>query len=220
MLDYDPNSPNGATVNVHGAAVIESIVYGSAFPTSPLTINIGSHSRLTETIHAGSRTNVEFVGINHSSLLINDGPSFISSAMVDVDVGGHGSWDVSGLPGTKAEFTQKVGHGQTISLSGGADLIVDQLKEFKALVNIEEGWTGAAPPFGILLEGIHGDAFTYRDDVLRITSGHRTEGVLRLHEVGGERFSVTDTAAGIVIGGSGGSVAEPQASSGIIPHVA
>jgi len=217
-LEFDASGLNGAVVNVDGSVTIKSIDY-IGFPVSHLTVNIGFHARLRETVHTDGRAVVVFTGIDHSSLLINDGPSFVASAIVDVDVGGKGSWVVAGLPGTRTEFARTVGHGQTITMGGGSDLIIDKPRDFHALVNLDEGWIGASPPFGILLEGVHGDAFTFRNDMLRIKLGHSTQDVLRLHETGGERFTLSDTPTGIVIAGSGGPVAESQAVSGVIPRV-
>jgi hypothetical protein len=168
---------------------------------------------------ADPRDTAHFVGIDRTSLLINDGPSFIGGGTVDVDVAGRGSWSESGIPGSRLEFTKEVARTQTINMSGGADLIIDDPAGFKALVNLEQGWVGAAPPAGILLSDVHGDSFTYHNDMLRIMSGQKTTDLLRLHDVGGERFSLSDTAAGIVVGGSGGPVSGPQPASGIIPHI-
>ena len=97
-------------------------------------------------------------------------------------VGGHGS-------GVKA-----TGLGQhvceTRPLHG-----IDKLGAFHAAVTIEQGWGPGIGLPDILLAGIHGDSWTYRNDMLVIRDAGQIVGQLRIHDAGSEAFTVADTAA-------------------------
>jgi hypothetical protein len=63
---------------------------------------------------------------------------------------------------------------------------------------------------------MHGDNFTYKNDLLSIKSGNTVVDRLHLTEAPGMAFSVSDTAAGITIAND--LFNGPQQTAGVIPH--
>jgi hypothetical protein len=139
--------------------------------------------------------------------LSNDGPSFLYFGTIDANVVGTGSWSV-GLPNSTLHFGGAVAATQTINLGGNAALTVGDPTDFQALVNL-----GVAT--SVTLDGVHGDAFTYQQDMLRITSNGTLVDTLHLHASAGTSFTIADQPSGTVIYG----IRQPQVQSGVIAHV-
>jgi len=94
-------------------------------------------------------------------------------------------------------------------------LNIDDPTGFHGLVNIEQGWLGG-PPSDILLAGVHGDSFTYRNDMLTVSSAGKVVDTLRIADPNGV-FSVSDTTSGTVISPVFSSAVQQYAGS--ILHV-
>lgn len=186
---------NNATVNVSGHDTIETLQTDLGYGNY-VTFNIQPHSSLKMQItDPPTPEGVHVVGLGRSSLLINDGPSFVQNATLDVDVTGHGSWTPSGFF-PNITFDKAVGRGQTINLEN-APLTINDPAEFKAVVNLTMPYWGSA-----FLKGVHGDLFFYYDDVLKILSHGRVVDTLRVHESGGAAFSLANTSSGLAISAS------------------
>lgn len=212
--------PHDATINVMGgASTIDNLHFASPYPGGTLTVTIAGDSTLTETMSGGYSKALETVNLHalgSEALLINKGPSFMSRAIVDVDVGGNGQWN----PGSYLEFGRAVSSGQTVNLDGVFDrLRVDDPGDFQATIHLVNGWGPGIGAAQLLFAGLHADHFTYRNDMLRLTAGGQSVGAFRIREDAGQTFSVKDTADGTVLvgnlGGHGGDTA-PQATRGAI----
>ena len=109
---------------------------------------------------------------------------------------GHGSWNDDGYFGNLS-FEGTVGSRQTVDMNGATSLTIGDPTGFHGLVDIEQGWVGGYET-NILLAGIHGDSFTYRHDMLTISSAGKVVDRLRIADPNGA-FSVSDTTAGTSI---------------------
>jgi hypothetical protein len=115
------------------------------------------------------------------------------------------------------EFAGSVGRGQTIDLSDNAGLTIDHPDKFHASIMLENGWGPGIGAPNIVLAGIQGDSWTYRNDLLTIRSGGHVVDRFRISEAAGEAFQVTGSAAGTILSGNFGSSADfSQQTSGII----
>ena len=205
--------PSGAYINVFGHATIDDLTLGATFAGDRATVNIAPFSRLTTTINGGLRSNLQVSG-GSGAVLDNEGHSTVNAATIAANVVGSGSW--SGGIG-RMEFTSSVGAGQSIDLAPSVGLTIDNDKTFHALVSIEPGWgDGNIGRPDILLSGIHGDSWTYQNDMLKISNAGHTVGQLHIHDVGAEAFTVMDTAAGTSLVGNFGLPNEPQQFAGTI----
>jgi hypothetical protein len=213
-VDFEagPSAVN-ATINVFGHATIGDINLGVSYPGGLLTINIAPGSTLAETIT--SSTTRSTVDINGGAVK-NTGDSVFLSGTVAADVIGKGEWTVGGsYPPGRLTFLNSVGHGQTVNMTASAGLTIGDPADFHATVNIEQGWA-ETPLATVLLSGMHGDSFTYKNDLLSIKSGNTVVDRLHLTEAPGMAFSVSDTAAGITIAND--LFNGPQQTAGVIPH--
>jgi hypothetical protein len=196
--------PNGGVIDILGHSTIGLLDIAGPFPGGKATVNILPGSKLTTTITAEPRSQIHTFG----GTLDNEGDSQVSLAVISSQVTGKGSWS-DGFG--HLEFASSVGSGQSVNLSGAAGMTIDQPFDFRALVNFEPGFVE-----DVLLEGIHGDGFTYDGSHLTIRSGGTVVDRLRLTEAPGVAFGVTDTANGIDIV----RAFAPQQNSGAIAHVA
>ena len=123
----------------------------------------------------------------------------MDEATIAANVIGKGSWtENGGYPGSiHMSFEGYVGSGQTVNIASDSALNIDDPTGFHGLVNIEQGWVGG-PPDDILLAGIHGDSFTYRNDMLAISSAGKIVDTLRIADPNGV-FSVSAIPAGTSI---------------------
>jgi hypothetical protein len=195
-----PSALAPATINVLGSATIDHLDLQAGYPGHTLTVNSGSFSRLT-TEYDGAGDRYAFLNVTGGvgSTLDNDGKSYVDAATIAANVIGNGSWtENGGYPGSvHMSFEGSVGPGQTVNLAGDSALSIDEPTGFHGLVNIEQGWVGG-PPDDILLAGIHGDSFTYRNDMLAVSSAGKVVDTLRITDPNGV-FSVSDTTAGTMI---------------------
>jgi hypothetical protein len=214
-VDFDagPSAVN-ATINVFGHAAIGDINMGVSYPGGVLTINIAPGSTLTETVTSdASRSTLDING----GTMDNTGDSIFFRGTVAADVIGKGAWTVgAAYPPGRLTFLHSVSHGQTVNLAGSAGLTVGDPADFHAVVNVEQGWA-ETPLATVLLEGLHGDSFIYKNDLLTIQSGGTVVDKLHLTEAQGMALSVTDTSAGISIINT--TFSGPQQTSGVIPHM-
>lgn len=213
-VDFEsgPSAVN-ATIDVFGYATIGDIHLGGSYPGGVLTINIAPGSTLAETITSGATRST--VDINGGTVK-NTGDSVFLAGTVSADVIGKGEWTVGGsYPPGRLTFLNSVGHGQTVNLAASAGLTIGDPADFHATVNIEQSWA-ETPLATVLLSGVHGDTFTYKNDLLTIKSGSAVVDRLHLTEASGMTFSVTDTAAGISIAND--TFSGLQQTAGVIPH--
>lgn len=216
MLDtlrFEPLGINGgAAVQVSGQDTIRDLDLEGGYPGGTLDVNLDDYALLHTTVRNGelvtSRAVLHVTGGSNAALS-NDGPSLIYAADIEANVVGSGSWTIY-FPNTGLTFGRAVSAAQSINLEGNSSLEVRDPADFQAIVNL-----GAANANTVRLDGIHGDAFTYEDDTLRISSGGSLVDTLRLHEPAGAGFVITDHPAGIVIAG----MPVPQESSGVIVHI-
>jgi hypothetical protein len=207
-------APGGAQINIFGHATIDSLALGATFAGDKATVNLAPHSRLTATFDGGSRSQLQVNG-NPGAVLDNEGDSTVSIAHIVANVAGSGTWHDGGFG--HMEFAGSVSRGQTIDLSGNAGLTIDHPDNFHAGIMLENGWGPGIGAPNILLAGVQGDSWTYRNDMLTIRSGGQVVDHLRISEAAGEAFQVTGSAAGTVLSGNFGSSAFfSQQASGII----
>ncbi len=210
-IDVSTLTPDqsGAHLNVIGHATVGETYLENIYPWANLTVKLSPGSVLKTHFVGHVRVNSVTVNGGNWSALINDGDSTVQSAVISANVLGHGSWTPGSYFGG-ITFAAGVGAGQTVDMSGASTLTIDHPDMFKAAVNLETGWVS-----DIMLESVHGDAWTYKNDMLKISEAGHVVDKLRLTEASGSAFTVTDTTAGTRISAS----VLPQESAGVILHV-
>jgi hypothetical protein len=203
-IDVTTQTPDrsGAHLTVVGHATVGAIVIHGSPSGTALTGNLAPGSRLTTHFEGQPRTGINLTG----GTLDNRGDSVVGAATISSNIAGHGSFEVLGFFGS-LHVEGSVSAGQSVKLDGVSVLTVDHPADFHASVDISD----LVPSGSINLLGIHGDAWTYNNSRLSITSGSNIVERLRL-TAGSHSFTVSDTSNGIVINPS----LAPQQSSGLV----
>ena len=204
-IDVTTQTPDrsGAHLAVIGHATVGAIVVHGSPGGTELTGTLAPGSRLTTHFEGQPRTSINLTG----GTLDNEGSSVVGAATISSNIHGHGSFEVLGFFGSM-HIEGSVSAGQSFKLDGVSNLTVDHPADFHATVDISDlvPITGA-----INLLGIHGDAWSYNNNLLSITSGGSVVEKLRLTE-GSQSFTVSNNTDGIVINPSFG----PQQGSGLV----
>jgi hypothetical protein len=203
-IDVTTQTPDrsGAHLTVVGHATVGAIVIHGSPSGTALTGNLAPGSRLTTHFEGQPRTGINLTG----GTLDNRGDSVVGAATISSNIAGHGSFEVLGFFGS-LHVEGSVSAGQSVKLDGVSVLTVDHPADFHASVDISD----LVPSGSINLLGIHGDAWTYNNSRLSITSGSNVVEQLRL-TAGSHSFTVSDSSNGIVINPS----LAPQQSSGLV----
>jgi hypothetical protein len=191
--------PSGAHLAVIGHATVGAIVVHGSPSGTELTGTFAPGSRLTTHFEGQSRTSINLTG----GTLDNEGSSVVGAATISSNIFGHGSFEVLGFFGSM-HVEGSVSAGQSFKMDGLSTLTVDHPVDFHAAVDISD----LVPSGAINLLGIHGDAWTYHNNLLNITAGGSVVEKLKL-AAGSHSFTVSNNTDGIIINPS---LAPPQGS--------
>jgi hypothetical protein len=199
----------GFIVNISGNDTAVFDLASGGETDGNFVINLDQGARWNGTLQ-GSPTNTFFaatVTVNGGagSFFNNDGASTINgSTTINADVVGAGSFNVvgAGAPGAnpgKLEFVQSVGSHQ--SITDTALVQIDKPNEFAASITLADFGPGITLP-EIDLEGLaKADSYTFKNDMLRLFSGHKVIDTLRLTDQTQFGFAVEKTASSVNIVG-------------------
>jgi hypothetical protein len=215
LIGGAPSSPSqDFTLNVSGKAAFKEV---AAFPPvgiGSITINLADHAKWI----GGFSTNLGGgVFITGEGRFANQVSTVAAKSVVDVDVTGHGTFNVGSAQsvGGVLEFTKSVGSGQAIAVGGdqgrdvAARLLVDDPRHFHASTTLGLG--------EIFLGGLKADSYAIKDDLLLLFSGRKVVEKLELtvepqaHPTG---FTVSQASQGITLFGDGRG---PTAGGTLLP---